>query len=224
MKTILTDARSRKQRALSEYDSKRVIAAAGVPVSREALTNTKDEALAAAAELGYPVVLKGCADTLLHKTEKNMVFLNLASPDDVGDAYDRITGAGEPLDGVLVQEQVRGGRELVIGMVRDPQFGPCVMFGLGGVFTEVLRDTTFRVAPLSREDAAEMLDEVKARALLDAFRGQPAVDREALIDALVGIGALALENDEIAEIDINPIIVAGDRPVAVDAVVVLRRE
>jgi len=201
-----------------------VIAAAGVPVSREALTNTKDEALAAAAELGYPVVLKGCADTLLHKTEKNMVFLNLASPDDVGDAYDRITGAGEPLDGVLVQEQVRGGRELVIGMVRDPQFGPCVMFGLGGVFTEVLRDTTFRVAPLSREDAAEMLDEVKARALLDAFRGQPAVDREALIDALVGIGALALENDEIAEIDINPIIVAGDRPVAVDAVVVLRRE
>lgn len=224
MKTILTDARSRKQRALSEYDSKRVIAAAGVPVSREALTNTKDEALAAAAELGYPVVLKGCADTLLHKTEKNMVFLNLASPDDVGDAYDRITGAGEPLDGVLVQEQVRGGRELVIGMVRDPQFGPCVMFGLGGVFTEVLRDTTFRVAPLSREDAAEMLDEVKARALLDAFRGQPAVDRDALIDALVGIGALALENDEIAEIDINPIIVADDRPVAVDAVVVLRRE
>lgn len=224
MKTILTDARSRKQRALSEYDSKRVIAAAGVPVSREALTNTKDEALAAAAELGYPVVLKGCADTLLHKTEKNMVFLNLASPDDVGDAYDRITGAGEPLDGVLVQEQVRGGRELVIGMVRDPQFGPCVMFGLGGVFTEVLRDTTFRVAPLSREDAAEMLDEVKARALLGEFRGQPAVDREALIDALVGIGALALENDEIAEIDINPIIVAGDRPVAVDAVVVLRRE
>ncbi|HPI22027.1 MAG TPA: acetate--CoA ligase family protein [Spirochaetota bacterium] len=224
MKTILTDARSRKQRALSEYDSKRVIAAAGVPMPREELVASKDDALRAAAAIGYPVVLKGCADTLLHKTEKNMVFLNLASPDDVGDAYDRITGAGEPLDGVLVQEQVRGGRELVIGMVRDPQFGPCVMFGLGGVFTEVLRDTTFRVAPLSREDAAEMLDEVKARALLGEFRGQPAVDREALIDALVGIGALALENDEIAEIDINPIIVAGDRPVAVDAVVVLRRE
>ncbi|HNR88077.1 MAG TPA: acetate--CoA ligase family protein [Spirochaetota bacterium] len=224
MKTILTDARSRKQRALSEYDSKRVIAAAGVPVSREELVASKDDALRAAAAIGYPVVLKGCADTLLHKTEKNMVFLNLASPDDVGDAFDRITGAGEPLDGVLVQEQVRGGRELVIGMVRDPQFGPCVMFGLGGVFTEVLRDTTFRVAPLSREDAAEMLDEVKARALLGEFRGQPAVDREALIDALVGIGALALENDEIAEIDINPIIVADDRPVAVDAVVVLRGE
>ncbi len=224
MKTILTDARSRKQRALSEYDSKRVIAAAGVPMPREELVASKDDALRAAAAIGYPVVLKGCADTLLHKTEKNMVFLNLASPDDVGDAFDRITGAGEPLDGVLVQEQVRGGRELVIGMVRDPQFGPCVMFGLGGVFTEVLRDTTFRVAPLSREDAAEMLDEVKARALLGEFRGQPAVDREALIDALVGIGALALENDEIAEIDINPIIVADDRPVAVDAVVVLRRE
>ncbi|HNV47574.1 MAG TPA: acetate--CoA ligase family protein, partial [Spirochaetota bacterium] len=136
MKTILTDARSRKQRALSEYDSKRVIAAAGVPMPREELVASKDDALRAAAAIGYPVVLKGCADTLLHKTEKNMVFLNLASPDDVGDAYDRITGAGEPLDGVLVQEQVRGGRELVIGMVRDPQFGPCVMFGLGDVFTE----------------------------------------------------------------------------------------
>lgn len=221
MKTIITNALNRKQRALSEHDSKRVIAAAGVPTARDILARSKDEALAAAAEIGYPVVLKGCADTLLHKTEKNMVFLNLAGPDDVGDAYDRITGAGEPLDGVLVQEQVRGGREFVIGMMRDPQFGPCVMFGLGGVFTEVMRDATFRVAPLTREDAAEMLDEVRARKLLDVFRGQPAVDREALIDALVGIGDLALDNDEIAEIDINPVIVAGNRPVAVDAVVVL---
>jgi acetyl-CoA synthetase (ADP-forming) len=130
-------------------------------------------------------------------------------------------GKGE-LDGILVQQMVKGEREFVAGLIRDPQFGPCVMFGLGGIFTEVLKDVTFRVAPLEKRDAYEMMDEIRARKLLDAFRGKPAVNREALADALINLGRIGMENEEIAEIDINPIKVSDDMPIAVDALVVLR--
>jgi hypothetical protein len=128
-----------------------------------------------------------------------------------------------PVDGMLVQEMIRGNREFVLGVTRDAQFGPCVMFGLGGVFTEALRDVSFRVAPVSELDAEEMIEEIKTRALLDEFRGSPAVDREALVRAIRGLGDLALSRDEIAEVDVNPLIIEGRRPVAVDALVVLRR-
>jgi len=121
-----------------------------------------------------------------------------------------------------VQEWIEGDkREFVVGLTRDPQFGPCVMFGLGGIFTEALRDVSFRIAPLSEMDAEEMIDEIQTRKLLGEFRGSPAVDRAELVKALMGIGRLGLENDEIAEIDINPLIVDGDKPVAVDALVIL---
>jgi acetyl-CoA synthetase (ADP-forming) len=212
----------KKQKALSEFDSKALIGSAGVATVREKLARTAGEAVKYASEFGYPVVLKGCSDRLLHKTEKGMVKLNLSSAAEVQAAYDDITSRDDiGLDGVLVQEQVRGDRELVMGLIRDPQFGPCVMFGLGGIFTEALKDTSFRVAPLSEFDAGEMLDEIRARDILDEFRGSPAVDRDALIRALVGLGELALQYPDIAEIDINPVIVAGNRPVAVDALVVL---
>jgi acetyl-CoA synthetase (ADP-forming) len=117
---------------------------------------------------------------------------------------------------------VKGEREFVAGLIRDPQFGPCIMFGLGGIFTEVLKDVTFRVAPLEKRDAIEMMNEIKAKKLLDEFRGKPAVDRDVLASALINLGRIGLENDEIAEIDINPIIILKDKPVAVDALVVLR--
>jgi len=212
----------RKQRALSEYDSKSLIHSAGVSTVREKLARSREEALLFAKEFGYPVVLKGCSDRLLHKTEKGMVKLNLGSAEAVGAAWDDITGKDDiGLDGVLVQEQVSGDREFVMGLIRDPQFGPCVMFGLGGIFTEVLKDASFRVAPLSEFDAEEMLEEISARDMLDEFRGSPAVDRDQLVKALVGLGDLAMQYPDIAEIDINPVIVAGNRPVAVDALVVL---
>ena len=222
MRDLLSRAMEKKQKALSEFDSKALIRSAGVATVREMLARSAGEAVQYASGFGYPVVLKGCSDRLLHKTEKGMVKLNLSSDAEVRAAYDDITGRDDiGLDGVLVQEQVRGDRELVMGMIRDPQFGPCVMFGLGGIFTEALRDTSFRVAPLSEFDAAEMLDEIRARDILDEFRGSPAVDRDALIKALVGLGELALQYPDIAEIDINPVIVTGNRPVAVDALVVL---
>ncbi|MBW2561890.1 MAG: acetate--CoA ligase family protein, partial [Deltaproteobacteria bacterium] len=141
--------------------------------------------------------------------------------DAVAQAYDEIIKAGMELDGVLVQEMIKGDREFVIGLTRDPQFGPCVMFGLGGIFTEVLNDVSFRVAPITEIDAMEMIEEIKTKKLLDEFRGSPAVDKKSLVKALVGIGKLGDEYDQIAEIDINPVIISGDQPIAVDALVVL---
>ncbi len=221
MKEILQKAIDKKQKALSEYDSKRVVASAGVAITREGLAGSKDEAVKLAEDLGFPVVLKGCSSTMTHKTEMGMVKLNLGGSSDVAQAYDEIMAAGVELDGVLVQEMIKGDREFVIGLTRDPQFGPCVMFGLGGIFTEVLNDVSFRVAPISEIDAMEMIGEIKTKKLLDEFRGSPAVDKKALVKALVGIGKLGDENDEIAEIDINPVIISGDQPIAVDALVVL---
>lgn len=116
---------------------------------------------------------------------------------------------------------IRGSREFVIGLTRDPQFGPCVMFGIGGIFTEVMKDVSFRIAPLTEADAEEMIEEIKMKKLLGEFRGSPAVDRSALVRALVGIGELAIRHSEIAEIDINPLIIAGNKPVAADALVIL---
>ncbi len=123
---------------------------------------------------------------------------------------------------ILVQEMIKGKRELVIGLIRDPQFGPCVMFGLGGIFTEILKDVSFRLAPLEKRDALEMMDEIKAHKILDAVRGMGAIDRELLSKMLINVGKIGVENDAIKEIDINPVIISGSRPVAVDALVVLQ--
>ncbi len=222
MKEMLQRAQERKQKALSEYESKALIASAGVATAREKLAHSREEAIRFADELGFPVVLKGCSDRLMHKTEKGMVKLNIGSAAEAADAYDDIISRDDiGLDGVLVQEQVKGNRELVMGLIRDPQFGPCVMFGLGGIFTEVFKDTAFRVTPLSPSDAEEMLEEIRARDILDEFRGSPSVDRDTLVSALVGLGDLALKYPSIAEIDINPVIVSGNSPIAVDALVVL---
>ncbi len=221
MEEILQRACERGQEALSEYDSKRVVEAAGVVVSRENLSKSKGEALEYAGSIGFPVVLKGCSDRITHKTEEDIVRLDLKDRNEVARAYDEITSKGLALDGVIVQEMVRGEREFVIGFTRDPQFGPCVMFGLGGVFTEVFNDVSFRLAPITDIDAEEMLDEIKSRRLLDEFRGSPPVDRKALIRALVGIGDLGAHYPQIEEIDINPLIISENRPVAVDALIVL---
>ena len=221
MTEIIRKAIDKGQKSLSEYESKKIIENAGVLISNEALAHSRDEAAALAKKIGFPVVLKGCAHTVTHKTEMGMVQLKLGNEDEVAKAYDEITKKGIDLDGVLVQEMIQGDREFVIGLTRDPQFGPCVMFGLGGIFTEVLKDVSFRIAPITEIDAEEMINEIKTKKLLDEFRGSPAVDKSALIKALIGIGDLGIENDEISEIDINPLIIDGNKPIAVDALVVL---
>lgn len=222
MLKIIQQAVAHGQKTLSEYESRLVIESAGVFVSTAELAKTREEAIEAAEKMGFPVVLKGCSAELAHKTEAGMVALNINSPEQVARVFDELTGKVKNLDGILVEKMVRGNREFVIGLTRDSSFGPCVMFGLGGIFTEALQDVTFRVAPLTREDALEMIDEIKTKKLLGEFRGSPAVDREALAKALVGVGNLGVQYDAIAEIDINPLIVCGDKPVAVDALVVLK--
>ena len=222
MLEIIQRAMAQGQKTLSEYESRQVIESAGVFVSAAALVKTRDDAVGEAERIGYPVVMKGCSAELAHKTEAGMVVLNIDSAEEVAMVFDELTGKVNNLDGVLIEKMVRGNREFVIGLSRDPQFGPCVMFGLGGIFTEALKDVTFRVAPLSMEDALEMIDEIKTNKLLGEFRGSPAVDRKALAKALVGVGDLGIKYDSIAEIDINPLIICGDKPVAVDALVVLK--
>lgn len=223
MRDIITNAIKKGQKSLSEYDSKRVIKVANVPITREELATSKKDAVKYAKKIGYPVVLKGSGHKATHKTEMGLVKLKLNSDQEVEKAYDEIMGKGYELDGVLVQEMISGDREFVIGLTRDPQFGPCVMFGLGGIFTEVLKDVSFRIAPITDFDAEEMINEIKTKKLLDEFRGSPAVDKSILKKALIGVGNLGVENEEIAEIDINPLIIANGKPIAVDSLVVLSK-
>ncbi len=222
---IIQEALKKGQKTLSEYDSKRLLSAYGFPVVRETLVKSRAAAVKAAKEIGFPVVLKGCSPEITHKTEKKLIEVDLRSLKDVERAYgaimERVGGNGN-LDGMLVQEMVKGSRELVIGMIRDAQFGPCVMFGLGGIFTEILKDVSFRIAPLERRDAVEMAGEIKSAAVLGSFRGMPPVDMDLLVSMLMNAGKLGLELDAVKEVDVNPLIVSGNRPVAVDALVVLQ--
>jgi len=221
---VIQQALRKKQRTLSEFDSKKLLAGYGIPVTAEKLVKSGKDAVAAAEELGYPVAVKGCGAELTHKTELDVIRLGLKDAREVRKAVKELKAAlkGQKYDGLLVQEMVKGQRELVMGLTRDPQFGPCVMFGLGGIYTEILKDVSFRVAPLTERDALEMMDELRGKKILDSFRGMGAAPREVLAAALIALGRIGLEHPEVKEIDVNPLILAKDgRPVAVDALVAL---
>ncbi len=213
-------------RALSEFDSKKVLAAYHIPVSQEYLVTTPEEAAQKAMQIGFPVVLKACSHTIAHKTEGGLVEAAISTREAVLDSFERIMKkAGTSIDGILVQEMVQGQRELCMGLVRDPQFGPCVMVGFGGIMTEVINDTCFRMAPIDEREAGDMLDELKTKAILGPFRGLTPVDRAALCTSLVAIGQIGMEHPAITEIDINPLIIRRDGTfAAVDALVVLEGE
>jgi acetyl-CoA synthetase (ADP-forming) len=220
---IIQEALKKGQKALSEYESKKLLKAYGFPVVREELVDSRAGAVKAAKAIGLPVVLKGCSAEIAHKTEKKLIEVDLRTLKEVQRAYEDIKErvGSTLLDGILVQEMVKGSRELVIGMIRDAQFGPCVMFGLGGIFTEVLKDVSFRIAPLERRDALEMAKEIKGAPVLGAFRGMAAIDMDLLVSMLINAGKLGLELEAVKEVDVNPLIISGSRPVAVDALVVL---
>jgi succinyl-CoA synthetase beta subunit len=223
MDALIAAALSSGRKTLSEHDSKLFLQKFGIPVTREKLTHSDQEAADAADALGGPVALKACSPELLHKTESGCVELALRSSSEVRAAYRRImASATVSLDGVLVQEMIAGVRELGLGLMRDAQFGPCVMFGLGGVMAEVFRDTVFRVAPFDRMEAVDMLEEFGAKTLLEAFRGQAPADREVLCNCLQALGRIGLEVPQVLEIDVNPVIIdPRGRVVAVDALVIL---
>lgn len=220
---ILEEALARGQKTLSEYTSKQFLASHGIPVCRETLVRSEQEAVEKAMEIGLPVVMKACGAALTHKTEGNLIRIGLSSREAVQQAFQELNQAGseQDIEGILVQEMVTGHRELVIGLIRDAQFGPCVMFGFGGIFTEILNDVSFRVAPLETWDAMEMMEDIRAKKILEPFRGEPAVDRELLAQSLITLGKIGMENPTIEEIDLNPFKIRDGKPVAVDALVVL---
>jgi acetyl-CoA synthetase (ADP-forming) len=220
---ILEEALKRGDSTLSEHDSKLFLASHGIPVTREQIVKTEEEAASAAAEIGYPIVLKGSGAELAHKTEMNLIRLDLRTDGEVREAFKSLK-KNSAVKEVLVQQMVKGDRELVVGLTRDPQFGPCVMFGLGGIFTEILEDVSFRVAPLTQWDAEDMMEEIRAKKILGAFRGKPAVDKKIMADVLISIGKIGLEYEAVKEIDINPMKILNGKPVAVDALVVLNNK
>lgn len=210
-------------RALDEFEAKRLLAAYGVPVVPEIRVQGAVAAVAAAADLGYPVALKGCGAAFAHKTELGLVALDLRDETALREAAARLEAAMQGQGELLVQRMVRGRREFLAGFSRDPVYGPVITFGLGGIFAETLADVALRLAPLSSDDARAMLAEIRARALLGPIRGLPPVDAETLVRVLLGLSRLALERPDIAAVDINPLVVDGAQPVAVDALVLIEQ-
>lgn len=211
---------------LSEAESKRVLAAHGIPVLDERTTTTPDGAVAAAAALGYPVVVKLCGPGIAHKTERGLVRLALADAGAVRGAGTELLAAAVPTDGpveLLVAPMVRGARELIAGVHADPHFGRCVMVGVGGILAEAVGDVAFRLVPLERVDAEEMLEDLATGAVLDEFRGEPPADREAVAEVLLGLSRLAQQEPALVSVDVNPMILVDGKPVAVDALVEVER-
>lgn len=207
---------------ICEDDAKMILGNYGVPVVTETRVETPEEAGRAAAKIGFPVVLKAVGTQILHKTESGLVRIGLDSETAVTAAAGEMRSEGRAaIEAFLVQPRIRGQREFVAGLFRDPLFGPVIMFGLGGIFTEALGDAVFKVAPLEPHDIEAMFTEIRSGKLLGAFRGEAAVDLNALRNLLKGLSDLALQFPQIKEIDINPLIIQPDgRPVAVDALMV----
>ena len=220
---IIEKAIKEGRTTLSEFESKAILKAYSIPVNREIEVGDEKALLKATRDLGFPVVMKGSSPDLSHKTEQGMVRVDIRNEQEATAIFHEIMDKLNADGGrVLVQEMVKGERELVVGLTHDDRFGPCVMFGLGGIFTEILKDISFRVAPIEKRDAMEMMQEIKARKILDPVRGMPAADLDKLSDILIKVGTIGLEQEAVQEIDINPVILAGSNPVAVDALVVLK--
>jgi acetyltransferase len=205
--------------AIDEYQAKKVLKAYGIPTTDEALAYTLDEAISSAGKIGYPVVLKACSSDVLHKTEEGLVRLGIENEESLRKAFYEIKEIREDAP-VLVSEMVRGEREFMAGMSCVPGFPPCIMFGVGGVFTEVFKDRVIRLAPLSRQEARLMTESLSSSELLGPFRGMKEVDKDALASILVAVGQLALHFPHIGEIDLNPIIIVDGRPKVADALIV----
>ena len=229
--TAVSELLAQNKGALTEFESKRLLALYGIPVAREALASTEQQAIAAARQIGYPVALKVQSRQILHKTEAQAIRLGLRSEPELVRAYRELLAqmAARPdaveVQGILVQEMVKGGTEVIVGSSLDPQFGPQVLFGLGGIFVEVLQDVSLRLAPLSKLDAEAMLGEIRGEKILRGVRGRVPADCGAIQDVILKLSRLALDlQDRVAEIDINPLVALaeGEGAKAVDARVILR--
>jgi acyl-CoA synthetase (NDP forming) len=224
---IIDSARAEGRDVLTEAESKQLLAGLGIRTTQMRPAASRDEAVAVSREVGYPCVLKVASPDITHKSDAGGVKVGLAGGDAVAEAYDAIMAscrAAFPeavIEGVTVQDMAPPGLEVIVGMATDPQFGPVLMFGLGGVWVEVLKDVSFKLAPLTRDDARAAIGEIRAARLLDGFRGSEPVDKAALEDILLRVSEFVSATPEVREMDLNPIFAYPDGAVAVDARVIL---
>lgn len=205
---------------MDEFSAKEVLRAYGIPTCREELVHSPDDAVKAARDIGFPVALKGCSPDIQHKTEAGIVHLGLQNEKEVADAYEDINNKVGKMP-VLVSEMVKGSREVIAGMTRLDGFPPAILFGLGGIFTEALKDNAVRLAPFDQTEAIRQIESIKSANILEAFRGMAPVDKGALADLLIRLGHLSIHFPKIREIDMNPIFIVKGKPVVVDALFVL---
>ena len=207
---------------LDEHEAKKWFKVMGLNVVKEITVKDLQETLKAAEEFGYPVVLKGRVKGKIHKTEAGLVRTNLWTKEQLGAAFEEMSSLNPKPPSFLIQPMLKGDLELIVGTIRDPQFGPAVMLGLGGIHAEVYRDVIFRLPPLRETDAVEMVSELKGKALLRGYRGSRPVNMKSLSDWLIKLGRLALNFEKIQEIDVNPLLIVDGEPVAVDAMIILK--
>jgi acyl-CoA synthetase (NDP forming) len=227
MNPIIEQARSEGRLFLTEIESKRVLGPAGINCNPTELATSAAEAISLSNRLGYPVALKIASPDIIHKNDGGGVRLGLDTPEQVTKAYGEIlekVSQQKPqakIHGISVQRMAPPGVAVIIGMSKDPQFGPVIMFGLGGLLVEIIEDISLRISPITRQDASEMIREVKGYKILTGYRGQPPADLPALEDILLAVSAFVEKNPVVKEIDLNPVIASADGAVAVDATVVL---
>ncbi len=224
---VLAQARAEGRTLLTEVEAKSLLQEAGVPVAATLLARTREEAQAAAEQVGFPVVLKIVSPDIVHKSDVGGVKLNLQDREAVGAAFDEVVAnaeravPGARITGVAVQHMAPQGTEVIVGMTTDPQFGPVLMFGLGGIMVEVLKDVSFRLVPLEEKDAQQMIDEIKGRPVLSGVRGQPPADIEALKRTILKVSEFVQAHPEVKELDLNPVFAYPDGALAVDARMVI---
>jgi acetate---CoA ligase (ADP-forming) subunit beta len=220
-KSIIEQAKQQARIVLTEIESKEIVKSAGIPVAEARLATSSDEAISIAQEIGYPVVLKVVSPSISHKSDVGGVRLNLTTDEQVASTFEELRATAADFLGASVQQMAPQGTEVILGVSTDPQFGPVLMFGLGGVMVEVLKDVSFRLVPLERLDAEDMIREIKGFPLLQGHRGGEAADLIALEDLILRLSDLAMSHPEISEIDLNPVFVYSDGAIAVDARIVL---
>ena len=214
------------QTVLTEFESKELLSGIGIPIPAQKITKTKEETLSAAEEIGYPVVLKLMAEDVVHKSDTGAVKLNIKSKEETEQAFnDLMNIQAQSEKKISVQKMADEPiTELIIGMTTDAQFGPALMFGIGGILVELLEDVSFRIAPITEYDAKEMIHEIKGFPILDGYRGKPKADIDAIVDTLLKISDLVVKNEEIFEMDLNPVFIYDKGMSCVDARIILKKK
>ncbi len=222
---VLKNKIETNQTVLTEFESKELLQEIGILVPGQKLTTSKEETLSAAENIGFPIVLKLMAEDIVHKSDTGAVKLNLKSKQEVENAYEELMKIPSQKEKKISVQKMADEpiTELIIGMTTDPQFGPALMFGIGGILVELLEDVSFRIAPITEYDAKEMIREIKGFPILDGYRGKPKADLDAIVNTLLTISELVVKHEEINEMDLNPVFIYEKGLICVDARIILKK-